>query len=301
MTSLANQLQSIASLDASRLTSRYGAPTSKSYLFPPKVAASHDLDAIFSLAQSGFEELRILDPEMEEYEDELFSEAAKRMDRMMLNKAQNEQLDEILGRCLRRLGMWVGLMAGGKCIEWLVRRFRSVRCFGRRSSFADYLPSVHEMNAETVLQVFLPYHQSPNFPRILSILSLPKSSKYHAPFAPLVKTAQTIPRSYIITAISPERDCSLRLLSDVAGMIKIALDEKVVHRALLAFWTSTMVELLERARMGKGVNEGVVKVLVEAFVTILSTPGGGQDVNVGVNFLATRVFAHSSRPASILL
>lgn len=124
MSSLANQLKSIASIDASRLTSRSGAPISKSYLFPPKIAATHDLDAIFSLAQSGFEELLELDPAMAEFEDELFSERSRRTDRMMLTKKENEELDITLGRCLRRLGKWIGIMAGGKCIEWLVRRFR---------------------------------------------------------------------------------------------------------------------------------------------------------------------------------
>jgi len=126
MTSLADQLQSIASIDASRLTSKFGVPTSKSYLFPPKTAASHDLDAIFSLAQSGFEELLSLDEGMEEFEDELFSEASRRNDRMLLNKEENAKLDIVLERCLRRLGRWIGILAGGKCIEWLVRRFRYV-------------------------------------------------------------------------------------------------------------------------------------------------------------------------------
>jgi len=126
MSSLASQLQNIASIDASRLTSKTGAPSSKSYLFPPKTAASHDLDAIFSLAQSGFEELLELDPGFEEFEDSLFSEHARRTDRTMLNEAENKELDVVLGKCLGRLGRWVGIMAGGKCIEWLVRRFRSV-------------------------------------------------------------------------------------------------------------------------------------------------------------------------------
>ena len=124
MSALAIQLQSIASLDAARLTSRYGAPTAKSYLFPPKISATHDLDAVFALALSGFEELRLLDGGMDEFEDELFSEAAKRTDRMMLSKEANSLLDVLLERCLRRLGKWVGIMAGGKCIEWLIRRFR---------------------------------------------------------------------------------------------------------------------------------------------------------------------------------
>nr|XP_019043454.1 hypothetical protein I302_08031 [Kwoniella bestiolae CBS 10118]OCF22384.1 hypothetical protein I302_08031 [Kwoniella bestiolae CBS 10118] len=265
MSSLAAQLQNIASLDAARLTSKYGQPSSKSYLFPPKVASTHDLDSIFALAQSGFEELLSLDPGMEEFEQELFSEKSKRTDRMMLSQEENDEFDVLLGKCLRRLGKWIGIMAGGKCIEWLVRRFR-----------------VHEMNAEVLLQVFLPYHESPNFPRILAILTIPQTSVYHAPFFSLIKGAQPVPRSYITNVISPARDRSLQLLRDVAGLVHQAIKEKVVHRALLTFWTATMVDLLDGAKNGKGVHEGLVKVMVEVFVTILSTPSAGENVNAAV-------------------
>nr|XP_019009268.1 uncharacterized protein I206_05916 [Kwoniella pini CBS 10737]OCF48049.1 hypothetical protein I206_05916 [Kwoniella pini CBS 10737] len=265
MSSLAAQLQGIASLDASRLTSKYGQPSSKSYLFPPKVASTHDLDSIYALAQSGFEEILSLDPEMEQYESELFSEKSKRTDRMMLTQEENDELDFLLARCLRRLGKWIGIMAGGKCIEWLVRRFR-----------------VHEMNAETLLQVFLPYHESPNFPRILSILTLPQTSTYYAPFFPLIKNAQPVSRSYITTTISPARDKSLKLLGDVATMVQQAVKEQAVHRSLLTFWTATMVDLVESGKQGKGIHEGLVKIMVEAFVTILSTKNGGEDVNAAV-------------------
>ena len=124
MSSLANQLRNIASLDAARLTSRTGAPSSKSYLFPPKISATYDLDSIYALGLSGFEELLTLESGFSEFEDDLFSESAKRTDRMSLNQEVNRELDVILGRCLRRLGKWVAVMAGGRCIEWLVRRFR---------------------------------------------------------------------------------------------------------------------------------------------------------------------------------
>ena len=136
------------------------------------------------------------------------------------------------------------------------------------------------MNAETLLQAFLPYHESQNFPRMLSILTLPITSRYRAPFAALIKAAQPIPRSYITTAISPERDRSLRLLNDVAGMIHKAMEEDIVHRALLGFWSSTMVDLVDKSRTGKSVNEEMVKILVETFVTILSTGGGSIDISV---------------------
>lgn len=162
------------------------------------------------------------------------------------------------------------------------------------------------MNGEMVLQVFLPYHESPNFTRMLSILTIPQTSRYHAPFAALIKSPQSIPRSYITQAVSPARDKSLRLLTDVAGMVQIALRDNTVHRALLAFWSATMVELIEAERAGQGVGEGLVKVLVEAFVTILETPKGGQDVNVSyppdsgwphTNFRLRYIHHSSSSPA----
>jgi U3 small nucleolar RNA-associated protein 10 len=115
---------------------------------------------------------------------------------------------------------------------------------------------------------------------MLSILTIPPTSPYFAPFAPLIKDAQPLPRSYISTAISPAKESSLRLLTDVVGMVPRALSEGPVHRAMLNFWSGVIVELLEKPSGGKGA-EGMVKALVEAFEIVLSTPEAGQDVNVG--------------------
>lgn len=154
------------------------------------------------------------------------------------------------------------------------------------------------------MQVFLPYHDSPNFARILAILSLPTSSPYSAPFAPLVKAAQQVPREYITTAISSARDPSLRLLTDVAESVKTAVKEQTVHRALLAFWTATLVDLLERTRSSNGrIAEGVVKVLVETFVNLLSIPHTGPEVNAAIYpplVLLTRT-VHLSDPAFLAI
>ncbi|WVN90881.1 uncharacterized protein L203_106124 [Cryptococcus depauperatus CBS 7841] len=287
MSSLAEQLQNIASLDADRLSSAYGAPSGKSYLFPPDVALGHDLDSIFDLAQSGFDELFSLDPGLEEFQEDLFSEAAKRTDRMIMSKEENDILDTILEKCLRRLGRYVSFMAGGKCIEWLVRRFR-----------------VHEMNAEAILKVFLPYHGASNFPRLLAILNIPKSSPYYAPFSPLTKNAQTVPRSYIVTAISPTKDKSLTLLNDIIAMVQMSINDGSAHRAVLAFWSSTIVDLLEGARHGSGLDDKIVKVLVEAFVTMLETPNGGEDVNAAVYpplVLLTRTVTLADEPFAAIV
>ena len=142
------------------------------------------------------------------------------------------------------------------------------------------------MNAEIVLQVFLPYHETQNFARILAILTVPLESPYYAPFSSLVKKSQPIPRSYISNDISAKRDPSLRLLTDVVGLIKAALKEGVVHRALLAFWSGVVVDLLQTGGTRLENEEGTVKILVEAFVGVLTTKHGGKDVNVSAVFVA---------------
>lgn len=127
MTSLAAQLASIASLDSSRLASSSATKTQPSYLFTPTEAAQHDLETIHSLGLNGFEELKELDSSLGEYEEDLFGEASKGVDRMVISREENDDLGRRLDELLRRLGRHVPTRACGKVIEWLVRRFRSVR------------------------------------------------------------------------------------------------------------------------------------------------------------------------------
>jgi U3 small nucleolar RNA-associated protein 10 len=125
MSSLARQLASIASLDASRLaSSAKQSSTQPSYIFSPKEAAQHDLQTIHSLGQNGFEQLLQLDSSLGPYEDELFGEAARGLDRMVLPRDENERLGGLLDKLLMRLGKHVPTRAFAKVIEWLVRRFR---------------------------------------------------------------------------------------------------------------------------------------------------------------------------------
>jgi len=126
MSSLAAQLASIASLDSSRLKAAKQSATAPSYLFTPAEAAQHDLETIHSLGVNGFEELRELDPSLDVFEDDVFGEAAKQADRLLLPLDENRRLGETLDVFLGRLSRHIPLRAAAKVIEWLVRRFRCV-------------------------------------------------------------------------------------------------------------------------------------------------------------------------------
>lgn len=128
MSSLAAQLASIASLDSSRLKAAKQSATAPSYLFTPTEAAQHDLETIHSLGINGLEELRQLDPSLDVFEDDVFGEAAKQADRLLLPLSENQRLGATLDVFLGRLSRHIPLRAAAKVIEWLVRRFRCVRC-----------------------------------------------------------------------------------------------------------------------------------------------------------------------------
>ena len=72
----------------------------------------------------GFQELCLLDARLLEFTRSLFSEQSKREERSQMTAAQNQELDQVLERCLTLLGAKIMLKPTVKALEWLVRRFR---------------------------------------------------------------------------------------------------------------------------------------------------------------------------------
>lgn len=124
--SLATQLAQNASLNASILSTSRRKPT-ESYLFPVSQASTHDLESIHFLASNAFLQFKNIQPSCRKYEAALFSDAVKDVDRTLLSKEMDEELNVNLRGFLKVLGPWLMEGISGKLIEWLVRRFRLVR------------------------------------------------------------------------------------------------------------------------------------------------------------------------------
>ena len=123
-TSLAQQVAQNASLNTSILVDRTRRKPTQSYLFSGRNADQHDLESIHALAVNGFTQLSSLEPALRPYEDRLFSDTAKTVDRTLQTTAQNAELDIAIEAFLPLLGPFVMEIPTGKVIEWLVRRFR---------------------------------------------------------------------------------------------------------------------------------------------------------------------------------
>ena len=120
------QLTASASLNAALLSrgTTKKSSTISSYLFSAKDANTLDTDAIFHLAKAAFAAHAAIRRGIQPFEEPLFSQAAKAINRTQLTVAENKRLDEVIGRCLLVLSQDLLESSASKLIEWLVRNFR---------------------------------------------------------------------------------------------------------------------------------------------------------------------------------
>jgi U3 small nucleolar RNA-associated protein 10 len=120
--SLAIQLNRIAGFE------RYKSDKfTASFLFDAKQAADYDLLSIYDLGVAGLRELEELnESRFSEFHHTLFSEQMKGFDRTIKTKEENNMLDESIMEFLQCLSQYFLTKSAGKCLEWLIRRFRQV-------------------------------------------------------------------------------------------------------------------------------------------------------------------------------
>ncbi|KAH7389982.1 hypothetical protein BKA66DRAFT_414358 [Pyrenochaeta sp. MPI-SDFR-AT-0127] len=169
-TTLQKQLAAIAAssthqLDLKAQKSAHG----KSLLFDSKVAASQSFEALYLICHDGYRDLCALDPRFLHFAKSLFSEQSKVEDRTQMTEKENDRLNAVLEAFITLAGPRLLLKPAEKALEWLVRRFR-----------------VHEYNTECLVFTYLPYHNTPQFLALLSILPAhpPPALRFLSPYLP---------------------------------------------------------------------------------------------------------------------
>ncbi|KAI0632952.1 hypothetical protein C8Q77DRAFT_1120632 [Trametes polyzona] len=249
VSSLAEQLARSASLNANLLNEKARKQVqSESYLFSPKEARQHDLESLHALGVNGFLQLKSLQPAVAPFEQPLFSDAAKALDRTLQPKEQNAKLDATIAAFLPLLGPFLLDAPTGKVLEWLVRRFR-----------------IHEFNVEAIVSLFLPFHETPHFVKMVSILHINDRSPLR--FLQAYKTTvKPLHRPLLINEMLK----SLEVARFVSAILPATLQRHTagVHRALIAFHTGALLEFVAKS---KTLDEDAMAVLLPAALEPLQT------------------------------
>ncbi|KAI0070967.1 hypothetical protein K474DRAFT_1669523 [Panus rudis PR-1116 ss-1] len=250
--SLAAQLAKSTSLNTSLLSERARRKPTQSYLFTSREADQHDLDSIHALGVNGLTQLALIEPTLNSYESQLFSDAAKSTDRTLLPKEEDAALGSAIDEFLPLLGPFLLESPTGKVIEWLVRRFR-----------------IHEFNVKAVLALFLPYHEAPHFTKMLSILHIDENTTF-APLLPYKTTTTELSRQALVNLILHSSNVDFARF--VASILTSALRlESIggVHRGLIAFHTSVLLAFIKESherRKGNVPDESTLAWLLPAAV-----------------------------------
>ncbi|KAL6308934.1 hypothetical protein BKA93DRAFT_724934 [Sparassis latifolia] len=240
--SLAAQLAQGASLNASLLVDSSRRKSTESYLFSAKEAFQHDLDSLHALGVNGFLQLKSMNPVLRYLEQTLFSDAAKSTDRTLQAADANAKLDEQIAAFLPLLGPFLMDAPTGKVLEWLVRRFR-----------------INEFNVKHVLALFLPYHESPHFAKMVTILHIPDQSVFRF-LLPYKKNVVSLPRSALVAEMSKNSDFARFVLELLPKALR---EDAGLHRALVAFHTGLSLDFVAHQQT---LDEGAVAFLLPAFV-----------------------------------
>ncbi|KAF8064012.1 hypothetical protein FPV67DRAFT_198389 [Lyophyllum atratum] len=256
MSSLAAQLAQNASLNAAILVDRSRRKSAESYLFTGREADQHDLESIHALGVNGLLQLATLNPSLRKFEDQLFSEYAKSIDRTLLPAEANAELDTGIASFLGLLGPYLMDAPTGKVLEWLVRRFR-----------------INEFNVEAVLSLFLPYHESTHFTKMISILHIKQNSTWSF-LLPFKSAAQNLPRMSLVNEMLRNSDVS----RFVTSLLPSALNEARSHRVLLAFNAACLHDFISWSQV---LNEGTVAYLLPALLAPLQQGNAIKDAILG--------------------
>ncbi|KAI9298803.1 hypothetical protein K502DRAFT_298907 [Neoconidiobolus thromboides FSU 785] len=177
---LQKQLSSIRDPNTERVRSSRVSKYKDSFIFSSREAAELDVNSIFDIGVEGFNSLLGLEPKLKAFEQSLFSSKIKEVDRVLLTKADNTKLDNTIELFLTLISPYFLISHTGKVLEWLIRRFR-----------------VNEFNVDAVLRCILPYHDTPSFLKMLSILNI-EHDTYWSPLIGIRKSKVTFNREQFI-------------------------------------------------------------------------------------------------------
>lgn len=220
-TALASQLAQIRAHSTNPLDLKaHKKAHSRSLLFEPAVAANQDFDSLYQICYEGFQELCQLDSRFVGFANTIFSEQSRHEDRTQMTAAQNQRLDVVLEEFLHLVSGKLLLRPALKAVEWLVRRFR-----------------IHQSNTLCMVFAFLPFHASPIFRTMLSIISekTPPTLRFLHPY---IQSFANPPRHVIVHAAFINRPFFTAISAYVLKSCHLGLQ----YPALISFWASIATE-----------------------------------------------------------
>ncbi|XP_074109460.1 HEAT repeat containing 1 homolog l(2)k09022 [Cotesia typhae] len=227
-TSLAAQLKKLEVPQTSLLLQDKKRP---SLLFDPKEAANLDLEKVFKIGKSGFDELLKQSAVFQQFESIFFSESSLKFERAVHSSKENKKLDLVINNFLIYLSPYFLLHTAHKTLEWLIRRFR-----------------IHEHNQDQFIMLILPYHDTRIFVRALQLVDLTNPiNKWHW-LEPIQKPGVPLSSLAVVNRLACDNSFLNLLCSHVLAATEIYGVESRRLSTLYSFYATRVIGALERSK-----------------------------------------------------
>ncbi|TKR89200.1 hypothetical protein L596_013339 [Steinernema carpocapsae] len=226
-TSLSRQLERLrtgatSSLAAQRVTA--------SLLYEKNEAAGLDRETFLKIGLKGYATLCKLDKTLDQVAPEFFEETALQFQRGQITKEEDQALTEKIERFLIRLCPYAQHFACHEVLEWLIHRFE-----------------IHSYNAELVLKIFLPFHSSNFFGRLLHTLTLKNTSNW-AWLLHYAQAASPVPFNALLKEAKRTSSAILTVVTTRIGRAVELLGEQYAAKNMnvyFAFYTQLLLKMFQ--------------------------------------------------------
>ncbi|XP_063617922.1 HEAT repeat-containing protein 1 homolog [Cydia splendana] len=246
-TSLAEQLQKLVAPQ----TEIYKEDKKKAtLLFDPREAALKDRNTFYELGRSGLQELITLDSKFETFEETLFNKSSIDFERAVETEEVNKILNANIDKFLINLSPYLQLQSAHKALEWLVNRY-----------------SIQYYNANALVALILPYHETLIFVRIVQILSLKGPSLQW--LLPVQKTGAPLSKQALHNQCVSNHAVLEFISTNTLKAVKEFGERATQLNTVYAFWCSTVIGTLNST---KKVKEEVITPIMKTMVAGLDSP-----------------------------
>lgn len=227
MSSLAKQLKQLQIPGSLPSTATAKASKKASLLFDSKEAADIDNETVFSIGLNGLEELKVIEPAFSTFDNSLFCDTSKSLERALQSKDVNEKLDKHISKFLQYLSPYFLLKPAHKVLEWLIRRYQ-----------------IHVYNVDNLVTCILPYHETNLFARVLQLLSIRDPSSKWNWLRPVQKAGAPLSKTAFLQHCVSDPGFFSLICETVKEGIKLEIPPSSL-RVLFTFYTSTVVGVLD--------------------------------------------------------
>lgn len=186
------------------------------------------------------------------YENTLFSLSSKNFERAMVNKEVNENLDITIERFLLQLSPYLLLQSAHKALEWLINRYH-----------------IHQYNQDSIMALFLPYHSTNIFVRMVQLMDIKDNSNRWVWLRPVQKSGAALQNQSLYNQCAQNQATMTFIAKNTLKYVEQYGEKANNLNTIFAFFCQTAIGMINTI---KKVRESHITSMLSTVIAAIDSP-----------------------------